>query len=853
MVNTGRNYTAVFILLVMAASAVSCVKFTFDGREIIWYQQDPNSGDDEIVMENDFLEFRFFPQTTEFTLTDKAAGTVWRSNPEGAAGDPLADALTRQVLQSQFNLVYSSETGSNVSMNNIRYGVTGGFYRYEIVDGGLEVSYTVTDATRIFYIPIAITQSRFEIFLGKLSAYERGQIELCYRLHDINNLALGQNRNDMLALYPDLRSEKVWIMKTDMPAYMKGRIYEFLTAAGYTYEDYEADEARHNSSLETSRPVFNVTLRYELDGKALLVRLPFDRLAYPAQYPIIRLDILPYFGAGSTEDSGYMLVPDGSGALIRFNNGMRDQTEYNSYIYGWDLGIYRESVVQDNRSAFPVYGIQKNGETLLCIIEDGAAYASVRADISGRNSSYNNVHSQYTIIRSQDIGFSTKINQTLIKYQNGPPRGEGITLRYIPGGAGGYVDMAKEYRAYLLERYPELDKNPSGSPHTVVEIIGAVSKPQQRLGIPMDLPLKLTSYREARSMVEDFASLGWNDVSVKIIGWFNGSVNHAAPSSISFIGELGGRRDFLNLTAAADRLGYPLYAEGDFLYMRNDRLFDGFSRGRDSIRSISGEIPESYPYSYVWFGLDRFTLDAAYIARPEYMRNLILRFSDELDNLNVSAVGFRNIGSGLAADYYERRFVSREASMNMQRETMAELKDKGKSILIKTGFTYAVPYADLITDMALGDQRFGITDTAVPFYEIVLHGLVPYTGNAINLAEDYTLNILKTIETGAGLYFSFMTETAAVLQETVFRRYFSNQYDEWKMDADALYKTFLRDFDGLYNQQITGHEILDTGVTVTEYEDGSRVIVNTGPSPYQYGDLTVGAYNYAVSRRGGSR
>jgi hypothetical protein len=367
----------------------------------------------------------------------------------------------------------------------------------------------------------------------------------------------------------------------------------------------------------------------------------------------------------------------------------------------------------------------------------------------------------------------------------------------------------------------------------------------------MELPLKLTSYREARSMVEDFASLGWENVSVKMTGWFNESVNHAVPSNIRFINELGSKRDFLNLTAAADRLGYPFYAEGDFLYMRKDRLFDGFSRGKDSIRSISGDIPESFPYSYIWFGQDKFTWKAAYIARPEYMRNTILRFADTLGGLNVSAVGFRNLGSGLAADYYDRRFVSREASMNMQRETLAELRANGKNILINTGFAYAAPYADIITNMALGDQRFGITDTAVPFYEIVLHGLVPYTGAAINLAEDYTLNVLKTIETGAGLYFSFMTENAAVLQETTFRHYYSNQYEEWKGNADALYKTFLKDFDGLYNQQITGHEILDTEVTVTEYEDGSRVIVNAGPFPYQYSDLTVGAYNYAVLRQGG--
>jgi hypothetical protein len=850
--NMLRKYISITASILMMASATSCAKVSFDEREIIWYQPETNGNENEVVLENTFLEFRFFPKTTEFILTEKATGAMWRSNPEGSAEDPLADALTKQALQSQFNLVHSSDSGSNVSMNNARYGVSGSFYRWDIVDGTLEVSYTLTDADRIYYIPYAITESRLDVYLKRLTDYESGQIKLCYRLYDIDQLGMEENKNDLLALYPDLRNEKIWIMKLDMPAYMKGRIYEFLVAAGYTYEDYEADEARHNSSLGTSRPIFNVTLRYKLDGNSLLVEVPFDRLAYPEKYPITRLDILPYFGTGSVEDSGYMLVPDGSGALIQFNNGMRDQTEYNSNVYGWDYGVMRDTVVQDNRVAFPVYGIKRNNSSLLCVIEEGASYASVRADISGRNSSYNSVYAQFAIIHSMDISFSTKISQSLRKFENGPPLGESIVLRYIPCKEDGYVGMAKEYRRYLLERNPELGKNISSSPSVAVEVIGAVNKTQHRLGIPFDLPLKLTSFKEAQNMMDDFSSLGWKNVSIKLTGWFNGSVANTVPSNIRLIDELGSKQDFSNLAAAANRLDYGFFPEGDFLYMRGDRIFDGFGMRSDAIRHISGEIMQVYQYSFVWFGEENWSgVKPMYIARPEYMNNTIRHFSDELNDLGVSAIGFRNLGSKLAGNYYDQRFVSREASMNMQKETLAELKRFGKSILINSGFAFAAPYADIITDMALGDQSFGIIDEGVPFYEIALHGLVPYTGGAINLAEDYTFNILKVIETGAGLFFSFMTEDAAILQETEFRQYYSNQYEKWKGDADALYRAFSKNFDGLYNQQIINHEIISPGVTVTEYENGSRVIVNKGKSAYRYNDLVVDAYNYAVVKRGG--
>ena len=42
-------------------------------------------GKQPVIMENDSLLFELDPATTQFTLTEKATGRVWRSNPENAA------------------------------------------------------------------------------------------------------------------------------------------------------------------------------------------------------------------------------------------------------------------------------------------------------------------------------------------------------------------------------------------------------------------------------------------------------------------------------------------------------------------------------------------------------------------------------------------------------------------------------------------------------------------------------------------------------------------------------------------------------------------------------------------------
>jgi hypothetical protein len=825
---------------------VSCVKQDRKIRDIVIYENDGQGKD--AVLENELLEFRFLPETAEIILTEKASGRVWRSTPQGGADDPGADAITKQLMQSQFSLQYADEAGVEMTLYSGRHSVERGAYNYAAVDGGLEVNYAVGNIARDYRFPAAVPEERMLVFLEKMERSDRRKVEASYRLYDINNLRSGDDKNALLALYPDLAGEKVYVLRDNTQEYMKAQIEEFFAAAGYTYEDYLADAARYNPSGAAEKPVFNITLRYELDGNSLVVSVPFDKAAYRASYPMTHLTLLPFLGAGGLEDSGYLFVPDGSGALLYFNNGRQNQTPYSSNVYGWDEGMPRDAVINDNKAPYPVFGVQKNGAALLCVIEEGAPYAMVRADVSGRNCSYNRVYAQFAMIHGAKMDISGRSDREVYLYETRLPPGERIVERFIFCAEDGYTGMAKEYRGYLQKKYPGLQKRADGGVPAAVEITGAVNKTQHRAGLPLDLPLKLTSYREAEDMIRGFASFGWKNLRVKLIGWFNGSVDHSVPSGIKLIGKLGGRGDFRELGETAARSGYDFYAEADFLYMRDNSLFDGFGLYHDAARYVSRERIELYPYSFVWFGERDQWGKLSYLARPAYMMELIGGFTARAGRLGVKNIAFRTIGAKLAGDYNEKRPVSREASMNMQGEKLAELKSSGTGLLVNTGYAYAAPYADFITDMALDSQGFGITDVSVPFYQIALHGLVPYAGRAINLAEDYTRNLLKTIEGGAGLYFSFMTGETAILQETKFRQFYANEYGKWANDADTLYQKFTRDFGGLFSQYIENHEILAPNVTVTEYEDGTKVVVNAGDTFWDYQGLRIGADDYAVIR-----
>ncbi|MDR0553487.1 MAG: DUF5696 domain-containing protein, partial [Treponema sp.] len=534
----------------------------------------------------------------------------------------------------------------------------------------------------------------------------------------------------------------------------------------------------------------------------------------------------------------------------------------------------------DNRANFPAFGIQKNGEAVLCVIEEGAPSASIMADVSGRTSSYNTVSTRFVVIHGSKLNISS--TNHVYAWERELPEGGRFLLRYRFCAEDGYVGMAKEYRALLLKKNPELAARPApatiplaapatiplaapatiplaapatiplAAPATIplaVELIGAVDKKQHLLGAPVDLPLRLTGFREMETIVRDLQSRGWEHVRLKLTGWFNGGVEHTAPGSVQLVNELGSAADFQGLLAAAAEGGYKVYGEANFLAIRDSGPFDGFTAFLDAARYINREQVILYEYSPISF-IRMVWRRKFYLASPEYMENTIRAFIAQTKKLGVENIAFRTIGSRLAGDYNENRLVRREEAVSRQRALLADLRQNGAGIMVERGYAYILDRTDFITGMDLDSQGFGIANRTIPFYQIALHGLVPYTGDPINQAEDYTGRLLRTVETGAGLFFRFMARESAALQETRFQQYYSNEYGEWADAASALYQQFVRDFGRLYGQTIENHWFLAPKVTVTEYADGTQVVVNAGSVPWEYRGRIVPARSYAVFNQG---
>ncbi len=114
-----------------------------------------------IVMENDQLTFTMDPATTQFQVTEKGSGRVWRSNPEGAASDPIAIARNKEMMQSTATVTYTT-SGGTTELNNFKYSIENGNFDINWQeDGSLCVDYAIGKIEKTFLIPTAITEERY--------------------------------------------------------------------------------------------------------------------------------------------------------------------------------------------------------------------------------------------------------------------------------------------------------------------------------------------------------------------------------------------------------------------------------------------------------------------------------------------------------------------------------------------------------------------------------------------------------------------------------------------------------------------------------------------------------------------
>ncbi|MBQ9387804.1 MAG: hypothetical protein IJU01_03985 [Lachnospiraceae bacterium] len=832
-----KKLLILFSALILLAGLSGCGEDSSGGAADYY---DNENNEDKYSLENDRLSFELDGKTGYFVLTDKLSGEKWSSIPEGAAEDPTADSSMRKWMQSTILLTCTNADGINTLFDNYSYSIAQGSFAVSKAEDGIRVDYLIGEKVRSYTLPEVISAERFDGYTALMEKSAASTVKSLYKKIDIEKYS-DDERDGILIEYPLLEENGViYVLRSGAAEYKYEQAEDSFSEAGYTYDDYMNDKNSADDSESSMQ--FNVSFIYSLEKDALRVRVPADSVKYPENSPVTSLQVLPYFVAGTTEDTGYLMIPDGGGAQIDFNARRGSTDTASAKVYGWDAALSKDKMINENKAAFPVFAAAKNGSSLMAVVSGGDAELTVEANVSGVRNSINSVSPSFEIVHGDQVEVSGKSAVRVTVFEPVKPDTD-IDIFYFAGQSDSYADMAARYRDYLTERYPNLTAVSGEGLPLAVELVGAVDHVTQVVGIPMSRELVCTDINEAEGIVDGLLSGGANNIFVKYTAAINGGIKQKSLQKINLIGDVADEsalKSLSNMLSGNGGLYLGVWAER----VNDTGSFDGFSSGSDAVRNTISDIVEAAPYNKVTY--KQKTNLPYYILNKEAGSEALSGLREFSSGLKLSGNAFEDLGSEIASDFNKKSHTSRGGMILSQQQELSRMKEDGLGTMINFGNAYAAVYSDFILDMDLTGNGYNISSRQIPFYQIALHGLVYYSGEAVDMTGDYETNLLKSIEYGAGLYAVFAEIEPAELQMTDYTQYSAARSEIWQEKLLSLYGELDKAVGHTYSQRITNHSYVTDTLTLTEYEDGTKVYVNYGYENANADGATVGARDYLV-------
>ncbi|MCM3132147.1 DUF5696 domain-containing protein [Paenibacillus polysaccharolyticus] len=782
----------------------------------------------EAVAEKDGLILYLKPETTEIAVKDKKNGAMWFSNPQDREADAIATGYNKSQLNVQFELTYYDNTGNALKYDNFTHSVESGQFEVEKVEDGLNIVYTLGEVkSDIEAIPKYISEERFNtLILAKLEEKDQKEIEKRFKYDEKNKRF--ERRDSSL--------KGVGLSKVT-------RIFESI---GYDEAQIAIDKAAYGEEENVSTSVV-VPVHYRLEQGRLRVSIPENGIQYPDTMKIQSLSLLPFFGASGPKDEGYSLVPDGSGSLIYFNNKKTSVSPYSTVLYGSDHAVNQLTQIQKEQKArMPVFGMSYGDKGYLAVIDKGDAVASVEADVSGRLNQYNTVHSSFALSSMEEVTLTNGWRSSTVKrFQAQPFHNEmAVVYEFLGAEDASYSGMASTYREYLTEQKKLTRLGDDAEMPFYVELIGGIPKKKFFLGIPYNAYEPLTTFEEAQDILKEMQSLGVQDIQLRYSGWFGGGIHHNMPKSIDVDKKLGGAKGLQSLQAYAQENGFGLYPDVSFLEAFPEAK--GFKKSYAS-RQITGKLAQLFPYRISTFAQDD-EVPPGYVLSPEAVPGIVNGFLQDFKGNGLTGLSLRDLGDQLNSDFNRAKVINREQAKQVVIKQLEKVRSSDVSLLVEGGNSYAIPYARHIVDAPVSNSGFNITDEAVPFFQLVYHGYVQYTGQAWNMADDQDSHVqmLRAIETGSAPYYTWFYADPSAIKLTSFDALYSADYRRWIQESAERYKELRNVLQDVQNQTIVKHEKLSSGVYQTTYEKGKTVIVNYNDAAVEWNGIRVAAKSYWV-------
>ena len=568
----------------------------------------------------------------------------------------------------------------------------------------------------------------------------------------------------------------------------------------------------------------SVTVSYTLEDGALRAKVNCGNILLSAGYTLETLTLLDYFGATDTAaENDYIFVPDGCGAIQTAVAALADGYESRVFVpYGDDPARGEQVKTDENgtvlRSAslLAAYGVKSGNAAFLALIESGDAICEIRSYACKGEGTYNRVGPTFLVTQTALSG------KTL--YAGATYTGElSVCYRFLTDKNASYAGMASACRELLIRNGTLSTKTVTPTEYLpfVLTVQSAVAKNNSG-----DEKV-LTDYSQTLELLKLMKAKSINNVFLRCNGALDGASTQSELQTCAPLHALGSQKDFDALAQYMATQQFTLYLNTDIVSRRQKH-----DSGKTARNLFGDEITVSVqnPFSEA---VGKETYSRTLLALAALDKN-VNQFVDSLDGYAFGGYCIDDAGSLLYSDYRDSA-QSRVHAQNLL-AAQATTLSAGHKLMVDTGNMYMLKNADAVTDLpSAAAYPESDTYTAVPFVQMVLHGIVEYAHAPQNLAENTDTAFLKAMEYGAMPSYAWIFEpTAAESVNTLY-----NYADQITAAAEQYAKANALLSD-LRDARMTAHEKVQDGVYRTEYNNSTVIYFN-----YNEEAVTVNAFTVA--------
>lgn len=636
-------------------------------------------------------------------------------------------------------------------------------------------------------------------------------------------------------------------------AYMQsGVVLSAIKNANDTYQvdlvscantiDYSYEDNGFAARIYWKEYDFGLTVRVTLEGDELVAEVPEDSIVENGTDSYIgTVSLFPMLGYSYLDNqAGYMFIPDGNGALIYLDDkDGRYVSGYSQMIYGADAGFTEsttetllwgryQTVNESEKVLAPVFGMAHTDDGLayLAIVEEGEKRASIEAQPNGVMVDYNRCYARFLLRRTYIQPLNNSNSGTMTSVEADRTHGN-LKVRYIllSGEDAGYSGMAVAYRNYLLDN--NLIQRRDNSYKTRVDFLGT----DREEFLISTRAVVMTDVDQVREIFGELQSAGVNTLLSIYKGWQKGGMYQIPISKYKADGKIGGTGALTDLIQDSESAGYDVYLYNDALRANPAESNTTFN----IVKKVNKRRLEIQTRDYVYDTFNYLLPNRSDYNLDKFVKSYTAK---GVDNLAVAGITGNLFSYSYSGSYYDRLFTA-----DAYESSIADIS-KQTSLILEKPFAYLWNYTEAMIDMPLGTSDFMYEDEEVPFFSIVLKGIVPMYSEYVNFEANKQEFRLQMIESGVYPSFYVTYEDSADLIYTNSADLYSTKYSSYK-DTIIEYDADFRQVAALTGDaMIVRHEKLAEGVNKVTYDNGVVFYINYNQDAVTVDGVTIEGLSY---------